>query len=124
MQFRLLVEREDPVRGDVVLNATGDAINALVGGLEFDVEDEQAANEFLLERQLARGAFESAEGGAHRARALSVRLASELTELLRPPAGTCARSWTTGRPWTDGSTMPVSTPRPDRHRAPVAGQGP
>ena len=83
VQFRLLVEREDPVRGDVVLNATGDAINALVGGLEFDVEDEQAANEFLLERQLARGAFESAEGGAHRARALSVRLASELTELLK-----------------------------------------
>jgi hypothetical protein len=54
VQFRLLIEREDPVRGEVVLNATRDAINALVGGLEFDVEDEQVASEVLLERQLAR----------------------------------------------------------------------
>lgn len=83
VQFRLLVEREDPVRGEVVLNATGDAINALVGGLEFDVEDEQAANEFLLERQLARGAFDAAEAAARKARVLSVRLASDLAELVK-----------------------------------------
>lgn len=37
VQFRLLIEREDPVRGEVVLYATRDVINALVGGLEFDV---------------------------------------------------------------------------------------
>lgn len=83
IQFRLLVEREDPARGDVVLNATGDAINALVGGLEFEVEDEQVANEILLERQLARGAFVAAERAAVRARLLSVSLADGLATLIR-----------------------------------------
>ena len=83
VQFRLLVEREDPVRGEVVLNATRDAINALVGGLEFDVEDEQVANEVLLERQLAKGAFDAAERAAVRARLLSVSLAENLQELIK-----------------------------------------
>lgn len=83
VRFRLLVEREDPVRGDVVLNATRDAINALIGGLEFDVEDEQVANETMLERQLARGAFGAAEGSAVRARLLSVNLAENLSTLIR-----------------------------------------
>ncbi len=83
VQFRLLVEHEDPVRGEVVLHATGDAINALVGGLEFEVEDEQVANEILLERQLARGAFDAAERSAIRARLLSVSLADGLDRLVR-----------------------------------------
>ena len=83
VQFRLLIEREDPVRGDVILNATRDAINALVGGLEFDVEDEQVANEVLLERQLAKGAFDAAERAAVRARLLSVSLAEDLHELIK-----------------------------------------
>lgn len=83
VRFRLLVEREDPVRGEVVLNATRDAINALIGGLEFDVEDEQVANEVLLERQLARGSFDSAERSAIRARMLSVSLAEGLTQLIK-----------------------------------------
>ena len=34
---------------------------AALGGLEFDVEDEQIANEAMLEKQLARGAFDAAE---------------------------------------------------------------
>ena len=54
VRFRLLEEREDPVRGEPVLKATRDAINALISGLEFDVDDEQVANETLLERQLAK----------------------------------------------------------------------
>ncbi len=83
VRFRLLVEREDPVRGEVVLNATRDAINALIGGLEFDVEDEQVANEVLLERQLARGSFDSAERSAIRARMLSVGLADGLLRLIK-----------------------------------------
>ena len=52
VRFRLLLEREDAARGSL-LNATRDAVVALIGGLEFDVEDEQVANEILLERQLA-----------------------------------------------------------------------
>jgi hypothetical protein len=83
VQFRLLVEREDATRGLVVLNATRDAINALVGGLEFDVEDEQVANETMLERQLAKGAFDAAERAAVRARLLSVSLADDLTQLIK-----------------------------------------
>ncbi|WP_144386684.1 hypothetical protein [Streptomyces sp. SAJ15] len=83
VQFRLLIEREDPVRGEVVLNATRDAVNALVGGLEFDVEDEQVANELMLERQLAKGAFAAAEKAAVRARLLSVSLADDLNRLIK-----------------------------------------
>lgn len=83
IRFRLLEEREDPVRGEPVLKATRDAINALIGGLEFDVDDEQVANETLLERQLARGAFNAAERSATIARLLSVSLAEELTALLK-----------------------------------------
>ncbi|MFB6889227.1 hypothetical protein ACFCX4_07930 [Kitasatospora sp. NPDC056327] len=83
VQFRLLIEREDPVRGEVVLNATRDAINALIGGLEFDVEDEQVANELMLERQLAKGAFAAAERAAVRARLLSVSLADDLNRLIK-----------------------------------------
>lgn len=83
VRFRLLLEREDSARGEIVLNATRDAIIALIGGLEFDVEDEQVANEILLERQLARGAFDAAERAAVRARLLSVRLADDLDRLIR-----------------------------------------
>jgi hypothetical protein len=81
-EFRLLTEHEDHARGVNVLRATTDAINALVGGLEFDVEDEQAAIELMLARQLERGAFGQAEKAAERSRLLSVRYADELRTLL------------------------------------------
>ncbi|TDO36276.1 hypothetical protein EV643_1206 [Kribbella sp. VKM Ac-2527] len=81
-EFRLLTEHEDHARGVNVLRASADAINALVGGLEFDVEDEQAAIELMLARQLERGAFGQAEKAAERSRLLSVRYADELRTLL------------------------------------------
>lgn len=81
-EFRLLTEHEDHTRGVNVLRASTDAINALVGGLEFDVEDEQAAVELMLARQLERGAFGQAEKAAERSRLLSVRYADELRTLL------------------------------------------
>jgi hypothetical protein len=81
-EFRLLTEHEDHSRGVNVLRASTDAINALVGGLEFDVEDEQAAIELMLARQLERGAFGQAEKAAERSRLLSVRYADELRTLL------------------------------------------
>lgn len=83
VQFRLLEVHEDPARGEAVLHATRDAINALVGGLEFDVEDEQVANELMLERQLAKGAFAAAERAAVRARLLSVSLADDMGRLIK-----------------------------------------
>ncbi|WP_165956592.1 hypothetical protein [Kribbella antibiotica] len=82
VEFRLLTEHEEPARGVNVLRATPDAINALVGGLEFDVEDEQAAVELMLARQLERGAFGQAEKAAERSRLLSVRYADELRALM------------------------------------------
>jgi hypothetical protein len=80
--FRLLELKEDPSRGVTVLNATADAINALVGGLEFDVTDEQVANEAMLERQLARGAFAAAEKAAIKHRVLSMKLAEQIQSVL------------------------------------------
>lgn len=81
--FWLLQEHEDPVRGVSVLSATKDAINALVGGLEFDVEDEQIANEAMLEKQLARGAFDAAEKSALKHQGLSVAYADEIAQILK-----------------------------------------
>lgn len=81
--FSLLVEHDDAGRDENVLRATPDAINALIGGLEFDVEDEQVATELILERQLTRGAFDSARKSAERARLLSVRLADDLDRVLK-----------------------------------------
>jgi len=82
MEFRLVTEHEDAARDVVVLRASADAINALVGGLEFDVEDEQAANDLMLARQLERGAFGQAERAAERNRGLSVRYTEEIRALL------------------------------------------
>ncbi|MGV9777937.1 hypothetical protein [Streptosporangium sp. NPDC003464] len=81
--FSLLVEHDHGSRDENVLRATKDAINALVGGLDFDVEDEQVATELVLERQLARNAFDAALKSAERARLLSVSLAEELDRLLK-----------------------------------------
>lgn len=81
--FWLLKEYEDPVRGVSVLSATKDAINALVGGLEFDVEDEQIANEAMLEKQLERGAFDAAEKSALKHQGLSVAYADEIAQILK-----------------------------------------
>lgn len=81
--FWLLKEHEDPVRGVAVLSATKDAINALVGGLEFDVEDEQIANEAMLDKQLARGAFDAAEKSALKHQGLSVAYADEIAQILK-----------------------------------------
>lgn len=81
--FSLLEERDHPVRDENVLRATADAINALIGGLNFDVADEQVATEIVLGRQLERNAFDSAVRSAERARLLSVGLAEELDRLVK-----------------------------------------
>lgn len=111
LEFRLVTEHEDTARGTVVLRATTDAINALVGGLEFDVEDEQAANDLMLSRQLERGAFGQAERAAERNRGLSVRYAEEVRTLLADTTRdirSVADRWTTEVP---GLTRP-GRPRP------------
>jgi hypothetical protein len=81
--FSLLEERDDAARDENVLRATADAINALIGGLNFDVADEQVATELVLERQLQRNAFDSAVASAERARLLSLSLSDELDRLIK-----------------------------------------
>lgn len=81
--FSLLVEHDHAARDENVLRATRDAINALIGGLDFDVEDEQVATELVLERQLARNAFGAALSSAERARLLSASLSEELDRLIK-----------------------------------------
>ncbi|MFE9101961.1 hypothetical protein [Actinomadura geliboluensis] len=99
--FSLLVEHDDATRDENVLRATPDAINALIGGLDFDVEDEQVATELILERQLIRGSFDAARRSAERARLLSVRLADDLDRLLkqtRRDLRTVESEWNTAVP--------------------------
>lgn len=81
--FALLEQRDDATRDENVLRATADAINALIGGLDFDVEDEQVATEIILQRQLDRNAFDSAVRSAERARLLSVSLAEDLDRVVK-----------------------------------------
>jgi hypothetical protein len=99
--FSLLIEHDHAAREENVLRATKDAINALIGGLDFDVEDEQVATELVLERQLARNAFDAALKSAERARLLSVSLAEELDRLIkqtRRDLRTVEEEWATVTP--------------------------
>ncbi|MEU5980285.1 hypothetical protein [Streptomyces sp. NPDC047315] len=50
--------------GQVVLKATAPAINLLLAGLEYDVEDEQAATDAMLRRQVSTGRWGRAEESA------------------------------------------------------------
>ncbi len=69
-----------------MLRASADAINALVGGLDCDVEDEQAALELVLERQINRGAIDQAEASAEKGRLLSVQYAQQIRGRLAETA--------------------------------------
>lgn len=99
--FSLLEEHDHPTRDENVLRATADAINALIGGLDFDVEDEQVATEIVLGRQLERNAFGAALKSAERARLLSVGLSEELDRLIkqtRRDLRTVEEEWATAVP--------------------------
>jgi hypothetical protein len=82
VEFTLLYEREQRATGTVVLNATVDAINALIGGLDCDVEDEQAAVELVLDRQLKQGKFDQAQASARKGSQLSIQYFEELSAAL------------------------------------------
>ncbi|NUS44967.1 MAG: hypothetical protein HOQ24_14925 [Mycobacteriaceae bacterium] len=82
VEFTLLYEREQRATGTVVLNATVDAINALIGGLDCDVEDEQAAVELVLDRQLKQGKFDQAQASARMGSQLSIQYFEELSAAL------------------------------------------
>lgn len=81
--FWLLREAEDPHAGDIYLEASADAVNALVGGLDIPIEDQQTALEIVLERQLARGELDAAHATAAKARQLTAGYLIQIDELLR-----------------------------------------
>ncbi|MBM9459235.1 hypothetical protein JK386_04920 [Nocardioides sp. zg-536] len=80
--FWLLREAEDPHTGVVYLEASADAINALVSGLDIPIEDQQTALETVLERQLHRGELDAAHMTALQARRLSAAYLVQIEELL------------------------------------------
>lgn len=79
----LLREAEDSHTGEIYLEASADAVNALVGGLDIPIEDQQAALETVLERQLARGELDAAHATAIKARQLTAGYLIQIEELLR-----------------------------------------
>jgi hypothetical protein len=80
--FWLLREQEDAETGQIHLHASADAVVALVGGLDLPIEDEQAALEMILERQLSRGDLDSAYVAAEKTRRLSVGYTAQIDTLL------------------------------------------
>ena len=59
MRFFLLVEKARP-DGQIVLEASADAVNVFRGGLNLRVEDAQMAMELVLQAQLERGDLDEA----------------------------------------------------------------
>ncbi|MGL5826478.1 MAG: hypothetical protein ACRCZD_06820 [Phycicoccus sp.] len=80
--FWLLREAEDPHTGSLYLECSTDAVNALVGGLDIPIEDQQIALETVLERQLARGELDAAHATAIQARRLTAGYLVQVEELL------------------------------------------
>lgn len=80
--FWLLREAEDPHSGSIYLECSTDAVNALVGGLDIPIEDQQTALETVLERQLARGQLDAAHATAVQARRLTAGYLVQVEELL------------------------------------------
>lgn len=85
-QFWLLRAIEDPATGRVTLEASADAVNMLVGGLNIPIADNQRAAQIMLALQLDRGDIEAAASTAARNRTLTVGYLNQTDELLRRTA--------------------------------------
>jgi hypothetical protein len=68
--------------GSEVLHASAEAVNLIVEGLGDPFDDQQAANDTVLNRQLARGDFTAAEAAAEKASRLSKGYAEEIRLLI------------------------------------------
>ncbi|MET9078593.1 hypothetical protein ABZX95_42205 [Streptomyces sp. NPDC004232] len=69
-------------RGQAVLRATTPAINLLLSGLEHDLEDEQAAKDTMLRRQVASGRWGRAEESAAESLKLSLMYCERVRAVL------------------------------------------
>jgi hypothetical protein len=81
LRFFLLVEKAR-ADGQVVLEATTDAVNVFRGGLDIRVEDAQMAIEYVLQAQLARGDLDEAEVTAQQNQRLSYEMGAKIRALL------------------------------------------
>ena len=81
MPITILRERQDP-DGGLVIRASVEAINLLLGALTDDVADGQRAEERLLAENIESGRFESAVDAARRARLRSIQYAEHLARYL------------------------------------------
>lgn len=81
LPFRLLEEAPGR-RGQSVLRASVQAINALIGGLDLEVEDAQLAMDAVLAAQISRGQWGRAEESATKSMLLSVALAEKVRSVL------------------------------------------
>jgi hypothetical protein len=81
LRFFLLVEkaRSD---GQIVLEASADAVNVFRGGLNLRVEDAQMAMELVLQAQLERGDLDEAEVTAEQNQRLSYEMGAQIRALL------------------------------------------
>lgn len=69
-------------RGQAVLRATTPAINLLLSGLEYDLEDEQVAKDAMLRRQVANGRWGRAEESAAESLKLSLMYCERVRAVL------------------------------------------
>lgn len=81
LRFSLLQEAVGR-SGTPVLRASVHAINALLGGLDLDVEDAQSAMDTVLRNQINKGQWGRAEETAAKAMLLSIALSDKVTTLL------------------------------------------
>lgn len=98
-QFWLLRAIEDPATGRVTLEASADAVNMLVGGLNIPIADNQRAAQIMLALQLERGDIAAAASTAARNRTLTVGYLNETDELLRRTA-----QYVAGAGWDDDAS--------------------
>lgn len=81
LRFSLL-EESTGRSGGPVLRASVHAINALLGGLDLDVEDAQSAMDAVLRNQINKGQWGRAEESATKAMLLSLALSDKVNRLL------------------------------------------
>ena len=77
----VLRERQDH-EGNLVVRASPEAINMVIGALSMDIADAQKADELVLAEQIADGRLGAAEESAYRARLRSIQYGEELHSVL------------------------------------------
>jgi hypothetical protein len=81
LSFRLVKEAHG-YTGQIVLKLSSEAINLFLNAFGLDIEDAQAANEAVVQSQLARGKFNEAIQSAQNARGQSMRYEDKIMRMI------------------------------------------